>query len=221
MDPQFWLDMGWLFLVNLATPTLFFLSPLRVAQMTVYPLQYPWLIVTVVCTAGGVIGMIPSFVFADRLAATTYGRRLLAKPMAERLRRRLERRMFALVLLGNLVFVPDVVPNIMAGLARYSFRRYLLANAVGRFLHVLPWTLAGAYAARFPTVVSMHRHVRVTVGSWASLAQQWLAADPFRAVLIVGGVVTVLTLGLARYAARLASQANGSAPQHETSHHQP
>lgn len=140
------LELGGLFLVCFVTPTLSFFFPIRPTILTIILAQHlPWPVVGVVAGAGGVAGVLPLYGIAYKATDLRAIQRWLQHRWIAWLVNRLRRRLFLLVVLLVVTPLPDQLIGITAGVERYSFRRFLAANVLGRMLVYLPLAYAAAH----------------------------------------------------------------------------
>jgi len=140
------LELGGLFLVCFVTPTVSFFFPIRPTILTIILAQHlPWPLVGLVAGAGGVLGVLPLYGIAYKATDARSIQRWLRHRWIAWLVDRLRRRLFLLVVLLVVTPLPDQLIGITAGVERYSFKRFLAANAVGRLIIYLPLSYAAAH----------------------------------------------------------------------------
>ena len=94
----------------------------------------PWWAVLIVSTTGGALGMLPAYAVA-RWATPQWPERIKNSPQLERYSRWAQEHMFLLQVLLTATPTPRLVSCGLAGLARYSIVRFLLAQAIGQGIH--------------------------------------------------------------------------------------
>lgn len=195
MDSFPWQGLVWLFLVSILTPLSTGFSIPRNGLLLALPTHHPWPIVCLVCVAGSLIGMSVFYFLAARLYTWGVVRRGLDHWLLRRLRRLIGSRLAPLIIVCNLVGIPDPVHGVTAGLTGYPYPRYLLVNAVGRFLHIAPWVLAGTYVQRFGWYVRAVEATYRAIGQASQAVWDW-CLSPFGlvtlAVLAIVAVILIL-----------------------------
>lgn len=146
MDGVWW-QLIW---INLATPSLPFIFPIRVAVILDAATHLPWWAVLGTASIAGAIGMLPVYAIARWHAADRWHRRIERYPSLIRLRHRWRSNMFVVQVLLHATPVPEVVASGLAGCERYPVWRFLLAQLVGRICHNLPLVVGGLLLADVP-----------------------------------------------------------------------
>ncbi len=150
------LELGGLFLVALLAPNVNFFLPVRPTFLTMLLAQnVPWAEVGIVASLGGVAGVIPLYGIAYGVSNTARVQRWLRHRSVQWLLKKMEHRLFLLLILLVVTPLPDQLIGLAAGAEKYSFRKFLLANLIGRLLVYLPI----AYIAS--------RHTDAVSSAWA------------------------------------------------------
>ena len=55
--------------------------------------------------------------------------------------------MFLIIILINLTPLPDALVGILGGGEKYNFKKFIIANLVGRIIFYMPFALIGHYFA--------------------------------------------------------------------------
>jgi membrane protein DedA with SNARE-associated domain len=95
----------------------------------------PWWAVLIVSTTGGALGMLPAYAVARWAMPPHWPKRIENSPHLERYGRWARKHMFLLQVLLTTTPTPRLVSCGLAGLARYSIVRFLLAQAIGQGIH--------------------------------------------------------------------------------------
>lgn len=178
MDTVFWQMVA----INLATPTLPFIFPLRLAITAAAVNTNPWWLVLLVANLAGGVGMLPVYVLARWKAADAWHTRCERYPVLQRLRRRYRSNMFMVQVLMNATPMPDIVSSGLAGCEQYPIWRFLLSQVIGRSFHNVPLILGGLLFADnpwFSRAIALLHHPMV----WAiviSTAIIWWGVDRIR-----------------------------------------
>lgn len=144
-----WLELTGLFAVALLAPNINFFLPVRPTILTILLAQHmPWLLVGIVGTVGGVIGTLPLYGVAYKATDTKMVQRWLRYRPVKWILDALKGKLFLLIVVLVMTPLPDQLIGLTAGTERYSVRKFLLANCVGRALVYLPLSyLASRHAA--------------------------------------------------------------------------
>lgn len=139
MSTEHLLEFAGLFLVAVLAPNINFFLPIRPTFLTIVLAQHiPWLVVGAVGTVGGVLGTLPLYGIAYKATDTKTVQRWLKHRSVQWLLNALKRKMFLLVILLVITPLPDQLIGLTAGTEKYSLRKYVLANILGRAVVYLP-----------------------------------------------------------------------------------
>lgn len=138
------IELALLFGVTALAPNINFFLPLRPVFLIVgLAATKPWPLVAAVATAGAIVGTLPLYGMARKATDLRKVNRWLSIPGVRRFFERFRHQTFLLIVLTILTPVPDQLIGIFGGLERYPFRRFVLANLVGRILFYVPLAYLG------------------------------------------------------------------------------
>jgi membrane protein DedA with SNARE-associated domain len=95
----------------------------------------PWWAVLIVSTAGGALGMLPGYAIARWATPPQWPKLIETNPQLGRYSHWARTHMFLLQVLLTATPTPHLVSSGLAGLARYSILRFLLAQVIGQATH--------------------------------------------------------------------------------------
>lgn len=132
-------ELGGLFAVTFLTPNISFFLPIRPTILTVVLAQtLPWFWVGLVATAGFTIGALPLYFAGWKASDTTTVRRWLEHKWFARLFQMFKKSMFLLLLVLVITPLPDQLVGLAGGAEKYSLKKFLLANVLGRAVVYFP-----------------------------------------------------------------------------------
>lgn len=140
------LELSGLFLVAALAPNINFFLPIRPTFLTIIlAAKFSWILVGSVAVAGGVVGVIPLYGIAYKVSDTQRVQRWLHVPVVGKILHALKNKLFLLIVLLVVTPLPDQLIGLSAGAEKYSIRRFLLANVLGRALIYFPLAYLAAY----------------------------------------------------------------------------
>src|SRR5262249_40893815 len=137
-----------LFWINLVEPSCPWLFAVRMALTAGAVTGAPWWAVLIVSTTGGAVGMLPAYAVARWATPPQWSKRIESSPQLELYGRWARKHMFLLQVLLTATPTPRLVSCGLAGLARYSIARFLLAQAIGQGIHNAILVVAGVILER-------------------------------------------------------------------------
>lgn len=138
------LELALLFGVTALAPNINFFLPIRpVFLIIAFAATLPWPLVAAVAICGAVVGTLPLYGVAYKATDLRSVHRWLEIRWIHRLLERFRAQTFLLIVLTILTPLPDQLIGIFGGIERYPFRRFLLANLVGRLLFYFPLAYLG------------------------------------------------------------------------------
>lgn len=133
------LELGVLFLVAFLAPNINFFLPIRPTIVTILLAQHlPWAAVGLVAVLGGIAGVLPLYGLAYQATDIQQVQRWLRYSPIRWILTKLKGKLFLATVLLVVTPLPDQLIGLTAGAERYSFRRFLAANALGRAIVYFP-----------------------------------------------------------------------------------
>lgn len=156
-----WLELAGLFAVALLAPNINFFLPIRPTLLTILLVQrMPWLVVGIVGTVGGALGTLPLYGVAYKATDSKTVQRWLRYRPVKWILDALKGKIFLLIVLLVISPLPDQLIGITAGAEKYSARKFLLANFLGRAAVYLPLAyLAAQHEAAINTAWTWFVHL--------------------------------------------------------------
>jgi membrane protein YqaA with SNARE-associated domain len=120
--------------------------PLRPAIMAVYlAKEIHWFFVALTCILGTTIGVIPLYFATTKASDLGKVKTYLNKPWVKKIYEPIKNNLFLLIILFNISPLPDFLIGPLAGTGKYNFKKFILANLIGRIIYYFPFALAGHY----------------------------------------------------------------------------
>lgn len=139
MDWTTILKLGGLFAVTFLTPNISFFLPVRPTILTVVLAQtIPWYWIGLVATIGFTVGALPLYFAGWKASDTATARKWLEHKWFARLFQLLKKSMFALLLVLVITPLPDQLVGLAGGAEKYSLKKFLIANVLGRAIVYFP-----------------------------------------------------------------------------------
>lgn len=133
------LELSGLLAVTFLTPSISFFLPVRPTILTVVLAQHiPWFWVGLVATIGFTLGALPLYFAGWKASDTATIRRWLEHRWFARLFRLLNKSMFLLLLVLLITPLPDQLVGLAGGAEKYSMKKFLFANIIGRAIVYFP-----------------------------------------------------------------------------------
>jgi len=142
-----WWRLSTLFLASMAVVNFPFI-PFRPALMVFYfSKDINFLLVTLVCVLGTTIGVIPVYGMIYKMSENKKAKEWLEKGWLQKILNPIKHNMFLIIVLINITPLPDILVGAISGTEKYDFKKFLLANFIGRVIFYFPFALGGVYFA--------------------------------------------------------------------------
>jgi len=122
--------------------------PTRPAYMALYfSKDINFLLVALTCIIGTTIGVIPMYGATYKASEVKKIKRWMEKRWVKKFLNPIKHNMFLVIVLINITPLPDVLIGVIGGGEKYNFKKFILANIVGRVIFYMPFALIGHYFA--------------------------------------------------------------------------
>lgn len=120
--------------------------PMRPAIMAVYfAKDINFILVTLACVIGTTLGAIPAYGLTYKATELKQVEKWLNNKWIKKILDSIKHNMFLVIVLINITPLPDIMVGLIGGSEKYDFKKFVLANIVGRLIFYLPFALIGAY----------------------------------------------------------------------------
>lgn len=104
-------------------------------------------LVIITCVIGTTLGVIPLYGAIFKAHETELGVKWLKNKMFKKILKKIDRNMFLIIIIINITPLPDILIGAVAGSDKYDFKKFILANMIGRIIFYTPFALGGYYFA--------------------------------------------------------------------------
>ncbi|USN53843.1 MAG: VTT domain-containing protein [Candidatus Nomurabacteria bacterium] len=142
--PSEWIELLILFFATLLIPTFNFVSPFRpILLIIAFATHIHFLVVGVVASVGATLGTLPLYYVGRKTQEMEKVQTWLQHHSKwKRLLERVEHSTFLVLLLLLWTPLPDQLVGLYGGFERYTMKKFLLANFIGRAVWYIPLAFA-------------------------------------------------------------------------------